>query len=201
MARTSDARERLLSAALELIWGQSYYSVGVDAICAKAGVKKGSFYHFFSSKADLIAEAMKAHWEGYKPVMDSVFSPTVPPLQRLTDYFDKLMVFQRTRHECTGHVCGCPYFDLGAEAATMEPALVSKIAEVLDQYYRYFESAVREAHARGEIAVDDPAAAARWLFNLVEGTLTNARIHNNPELLKDLSSAAMHLLGAHKVKC
>lgn len=44
MGRTSDAKERLLAAALDLIWERSYGSVTIDAICEKAGVKKGSFY-------------------------------------------------------------------------------------------------------------------------------------------------------------
>lgn len=196
MGRTSDAKERLLTATLELIWEQSYSAVGVDAICERAGVKKGSFYHFFKSKAELAAEAIEAHWGGYKPEMDAIFSPTVPPLQRLIDYFDKVYLYQSARKRECGSVCGCPYFDLGSESANLEAAIVNQVTGVLQQYFRYFASAVREAHAQGLITVADPEAAARWLFNYFEGALTNARIHNDPELLRDLSAGALQLLGA-----
>ena len=53
MGRVSDAKERLMEAVLELIWTGSYGSTTIDQICEKAGVKKGSFYYFFDSKAEL----------------------------------------------------------------------------------------------------------------------------------------------------
>ena len=198
MGRTSDTKERLLAATLDLIWEQSYSSVGVDAICGRAEVKKGSFYHFFKSKAELAAEALQAHWESYKSEMDSIFSPTVPPLERLTNYFDKVYRHQREVKREKGCVCGCPYFEVGTEAANRDAAIAEKAGSVLQSYFRYFESAVLEAHAQELICVADPAAAARWLFNYFEGALANARIRNDPELLRDLSAGALQLLGAKK---
>ena len=53
MGRTSDARERLLASGLELIYDKGYNAVGVSEVCAKAGVNKGSFYHFYPSKQQL----------------------------------------------------------------------------------------------------------------------------------------------------
>ena len=60
MGRKSDAKERLLDAALDLIWERSYGVVTIDAICEKAGVKKGSFYYFFESKSALAVAALEA---------------------------------------------------------------------------------------------------------------------------------------------
>lgn len=54
MGRPSDARQRLIVAAREIIYIQSYEFVSVDELCAAASVNKSSFYHFFSSKRDLI---------------------------------------------------------------------------------------------------------------------------------------------------
>ncbi|MCW2286501.1 AcrR family transcriptional regulator, partial [Rhodoblastus acidophilus] len=53
-----ETKRRLIAAALELIWRSSYGSVSVDDICKAADVRKGSFYHFFPSKADLAVAAM-----------------------------------------------------------------------------------------------------------------------------------------------
>ena len=63
MARVNDTREKLLGAALQLVWEEGVGSASVDEICAKAQVRKGSFYHFFKSKAELVMAALEAHWE------------------------------------------------------------------------------------------------------------------------------------------
>ncbi len=77
MPRTSTAKERLTETALKMIWGNSYGATSVDAICDKAGVKKGSFYYFFKSKSELAAAALDADWrKGHRARLDSIFSPT-----------------------------------------------------------------------------------------------------------------------------
>ena len=72
-----------MEAVGELIWTGSYGSTTIDQICEKAGVKKGSFYYFFDSKSDLASVAVKEDWERRRPELDSIFSPTIPPLERL----------------------------------------------------------------------------------------------------------------------
>ena len=88
MPRISDARSRLMEAARTLIWENSYGSTSVDSICAQAGVQKGSFYHFFTSKSELATAALEADWQAKRAVLDEIFSSTRPPLERLTGYFE-----------------------------------------------------------------------------------------------------------------
>ena len=88
MGRVSDAKERLMEAVSELIWVGSYGSTTIDQICEKAGVKKGSFYYFFDSKADLAVAAIDADWDRRRSDIDAIFSPSVPPLDRLRKYCD-----------------------------------------------------------------------------------------------------------------
>ena len=75
-------KTRLMDAAMDLIWENSYGTTSVDAICERAGAKKGSFYYFFKSKSELAAAALEADWNKKRAEMDSIFSPTVPPLER-----------------------------------------------------------------------------------------------------------------------
>jgi AcrR family transcriptional regulator len=81
-------KERLTDAAIELMWENSYGSTSVDAICERAGAKKGSFYYFFKSKSELTAAALEADWAKKRADMDAIFSPTVPPIERFERYFD-----------------------------------------------------------------------------------------------------------------
>jgi TetR/AcrR family transcriptional regulator, transcriptional repressor for nem operon len=200
MPRNSSAKERLTDAALRLIWGQSYGSTSVDAICEQAKVKKGSFYYFFKSKSDLAVAALDADWKKHQAQLDTIFSPTVPPLKRLERYFD--FSYERLieiRKEC-GAVLGCPLYTLGSEICTQDTVLRNKIQEILDRKVTYFESAIRDAHAQGLVMAPDAKAKAKRLFMFIQGALTQARIHNNVDILRDIYPDALDLLGAGKVR-
>src|SRR5436190_12912575 len=116
-------KERLTNAALDLIWESSYGTTSVDAICERAGAKKGSFYYFFKSKSELAVAALQADWAKKKVQMDAIFSPTVPPLERLERYFDFLYNFLGQRQQKCGNVLGCPLLSLGSEVSTQDRAL------------------------------------------------------------------------------
>ena len=120
MPRQSDVEERLMNAAMDLIWENSYGSTSVDAICAKAGAKKGSFYHFFESKSELAVKALEADWRRKKAKMDEIFSPSMPPLERLRGYFEHVYQGQTKAHGECGAVLGCPYCTWDARS---EPAI------------------------------------------------------------------------------
>src|SRR5215207_5702556 len=91
MPRVSDAKEKLMDAALDLIWESSYGATSVDDICAKADVRKGSFYHFFRSKAELEIAALEANWARSRQRLDGFFSPATPPLERFGKFFDYVL--------------------------------------------------------------------------------------------------------------
>lgn len=195
MGRVSDAKEKLMKAVLDLIWAGSYGNTTIDDICERAGVKKGSFYYFFDSKAALAAAAFDANWQVRRKELDSIFSPTVPPLERLQKYCDFSYRFQSEIKTRFGMVLGCPLFALGAEVCTQEDLLRKKIQEILEYKRKYLESAVRDAHASGVICAPDPAAKARMILAYYEGLLTQARIQNNVEGLRDTARGIFAMLG------
>lgn len=196
MPRTSDAKERLTDAAMELIWQNSYGATSVDAICERADVRKGSFYYFFKSKSELAAAALEADWQKRQVDMDRIFSATVPPLERLEHYFDFVHDWLAERQQECGAVLGCPLFSVGSEVSTQDKALRDKVQEILERKAKYFESAIRDAHAQGLIVAPDAKAKAKALFACFQGTLTQARIQNNVELLREFKAMALDLLSA-----
>jgi TetR/AcrR family transcriptional regulator, transcriptional repressor for nem operon len=191
-------KERLTEAAMDLIWENSYGATSVDEICERAGAKKGSFYYFFKSKSELAATALEADWQKRKSDMDSIFSPTVPPLERFERYFgyvnDRLAEIQK---KC-GSTLGCPLMSVGSEVSTQDEMLREKVQSILDRKIRYFESAIRDAHAQGLIVAPDAKAKAKGLFACYQGTLAQARIQNNLELLRGFRHVAFDMLGATK---
>jgi TetR/AcrR family transcriptional repressor of nem operon len=195
MGRISNAKQRLMDAVLELIWSGSYGSTTIEQICRKAGVKIGSFYYFFDSKADLALAAIDAAWTEKRHELDALFSSTIPPLDRLRNFCDAGYRFQAEIKAKHGHVLGCPLFALGAEVSTQEDALQKKIQEILEYKRMYLESTIRDAHAAGLIHAPDAAAKSRALAAYYEGLLTQARIEDNVEILREAECGLFDLLG------
>lgn len=201
MGRTSDAKERLLKAALDLIWGRSYGTVTIDAICEKANVKKGSFYYFFDSKSDLAVAALEEDWvTSSKGEWDEMFSASVPPLDRIRNFFQSALEEQEKIVKEHGKVLGCPCFSIGSETSTQDEPIRAKVQEILQRQVKYFESAIRDAQAEGLVGTGDAAAKAKCLYAFFEGSLAQARIQNDLEYLRALPSGAMDLLGAKRTQ-
>jgi TetR/AcrR family transcriptional repressor of nem operon len=197
MGRVSDAKQRLMNSLTELIWAGSYGSTTVDDICKRAGVKKGSFYHFFESKSELAQEAVRAEWEEYRKHMDSIFSPSRPPLERFQCYCESEYQEQTKLKEKHGHVLGCPLCTLGAEISTLESELRKTVTDIMDQSRRYFETAIRDAHATGIIHAPDALTKSRLVYTYVEGVLTQARIKDDLAPLKETERGILDILGVN----
>jgi len=200
MGRVSDAKQRLMQAVGELIWAGSYGSTTIDQICEKDGVKKGSFYYFFDSKADLALTAIDREWKIRRSELDSIFSPTVPPLERIRNYCDYGYRFQAEIKAKFGCVLGCPLFTLGAEVSTQENRLQKKIQDILEYKRKYLETAIRDAQAAGLVHAPDASSKARILFAYFQGLLTEARIQNNLEVLREADRGIFEILAVKQTE-
>ncbi len=199
MSGKNDTELRLLDAAMDLIWENSYGATSVDAICERAGAKKGSFYYFFKSKSELAAAALEADWNKKRAEMDAIFSPTVPPLARFERYLDSVYEGLAARQQQCGSILGCPMLSLGTEVCTQEQVVRETIDRILEQKKNYFVSAIRDAHAQGLIDAPDADAKASALFACYHGTLAQARIQNDLELVRNFKQVAMDVLGVRQI--
>ena len=195
MPRVSNMKDRLMDAAMDLIWHNSYGTTSVDAICERAGAKKGSFYYFFKSKSELAAAALESEWNKKRAEMDAIFSPTVPPLERLDRYFDFVHDRLAEAQQKCGSILGCPFVSVGSEVSTQDQIVRDTIDRIMDRKMNYFISAVRDAAAQRLIEALDPEAKARALFACYQGTMAQARIQNDVELLREFKEVAKDVLG------
>lgn len=184
-----------MGAVAELIWTGSYGTTTIDHICEKAGVKKGSFYYFFDCKASLAEAAIEVEWQTFRPNLDAIFSATCPPLDRLRKYCEFSYTEQLELKAKFGYVLGCPLCTLGTEVSTHEKGLQKKVQDIMAQGLRYLETALRDAQAAGELQISDPGDKARILQAYYHGMMTQARIQNKVEILRDLTQGTFQLLG------
>ena len=191
-------RQKLLDTAKDLLWTSSYGAVSVDDICKTAGVKKGSFYHYFPSKQDLAFAAMEEYYH-YKieHVMTPVFAANKPFSDQIDDMAEAIIRDNRASLEKYGRVCGCPLAALGSELiGDDDKAIAAKVEEMFALCRTYIQTAVAQAIEGGVIPAADPGAKTQELHDLITGLLIMARIHNSLDgLERDLRPGLRRVLG------
>lgn len=185
----SRTRERLLDTAIQLVWQSNYNSVGVNEICAQAGVTKGAFYHHFESKADLYYAACGHYWEEIKKELDAIYSPSYTPLENLENLIQFVIDRQDGKHfrgEETEQesdaleVVGCPFFTCGGQVGVAEEKVRQASIEMAENGMRYYGALVRGLKADGVLRGDpDPVQLSRMLFQYMQGVLIYARVMNS----------------------
>jgi TetR/AcrR family transcriptional repressor of nem operon len=187
MNADSDTRQRILDSARELIYARSYADVGVAAICEQAGVKKGSFYHFFPSKQALTLEVIDELFRDFKErIYHDPSASEATPLERLRRFVDRAYRGQCEMAGLTGRTLGCPFGNLAAELSTQDGAIRQKVDTVFQRMERHFISILEEAAEIGEIGEIDIPATAQAMVAYAEGIMLMAKTRNDPEIIRQL---------------
>jgi TetR/AcrR family transcriptional repressor of nem operon len=140
-------KERLMEAAMDLMWQNSYGAASVDAICERAGQKREAFT-ISSSQIRARRRRSGGGLEEKESEMDSIFHQPIPPLERFDRYFD--FVYERlgeVQKKC-GSILGCPFMSVGSEVSTQDQIVREAIDRIMDRKLQFFVSAVRDARLR-----------------------------------------------------
>ena len=185
-----DTQQRILDSARELIHSRSYADVGVADICEHAGVKKGSFYHFFPSKRDLTLAVLDAYYLEIKTnLVAQAFAEDIPPMERLDRFGELAYAFQKQVLKDTGRVLGCPFGNLASEMATQDEPIRAKVEQIFSNLQGGIRQVLREAIAAGEVQNIDVEATAQAMLAYFEGVMLLAKSKNDVEIMGQLFPA------------
>jgi TetR/AcrR family transcriptional regulator, transcriptional repressor for nem operon len=195
MGRTSDARQRILDAACELMLTRSFGAVGVADICARADVRKGSFYYFFESKQALTLAAIDAHWQRQREGWLAILQTAHPALDRLRRLLEETAATQRAAQEARGMVSGCALANLALELSTQDHVVQARLQEIFAEQIALVEVTLQNAAAEGTLAAASAThAVARAIVAQMEGMVLFAKLGNDPDILDDLWRQTLRLL-------
>ena len=195
MGRTSDAKQKLIDSAIELIHSRSYADVGVNELCQHAGVKKGSFYHFFPSKQDLTLTALDVLAEEFERRLSGpALSQELPFVEKVQHLMELSYQYHRSVCETTGHMWGCPFGNLAAELSTQDEALRLKVQHIFELIMNSLERSLAEAVASGELPEMDTRLTAQSILAYLEGTLLLSKTWNDPDIILRLARQIPQLI-------
>ncbi len=196
MAIEQTTQQRIIDSAFELIYAQSYAEVGVAAICEKAGVKKGSFYHFYKSKQELAIAVLEEKFIQQKSsILDTTFTGEHAALDEIALFLEKIYQIQSTLKETTGHVLGCPYGNIAIELSSQDEPIRKKVDHIFSRSIH----SIRDCLQRGadenqsDLHGIDVTATADAMFAYLEGIILMAKTQNNADAIKKLAPAILNI--------
>jgi TetR/AcrR family transcriptional repressor of nem operon len=85
----TNAKGKLLEAAVQLVRGNGFAATSVDQLCAQAGVTKGAFFHHFASK-EALGVAAADYWSECTGAFfaEAPFHHHADPVDRVLGYID-----------------------------------------------------------------------------------------------------------------
>lgn len=191
--RDTTTKDRLIESAAQVLHQRSYGSVGVDELCERAGVRKGSFYHFFNSKRDLALAVLEAHWDGFERQGLRPAREAERPLDRIAMVFEYAVTTLERARKNVGCVLGCPFGNLAVELSNIEPEIRAKIAEIFARLARFFEDALAAAVVAGDIGEIDVTRAASALVAYYEGIILLGKTSGETQVMRALAPGALLL--------
>jgi TetR/AcrR family transcriptional regulator, transcriptional repressor for nem operon len=142
MISQQNSKTRLLDAALSVVRAKGYTATRIEDLCAEAGVTKGSFFHHFTSKDDLMLAAV-AHWD---EVTGGLFAQA--PYHDIADPLDRLLAYLDFRKDLlTGDLPDFTCFAgmITQEAYETKPQIVAACARSISGHAKTLEADIREA--------------------------------------------------------
>ncbi|MER5173604.1 acrylate utilization transcriptional regulator AcuR [Thioclava kandeliae] len=189
----SVARQNLIRAGLEHLTERGYSAVGVDEILQAVKVTKGSFYHYFGSKADFGLALIAAYDAYFVTLLERAFAcANSSPLERIR-VFAELAEEGMARH---GFRRGCLVGNLGQEMGALPDMFRGALLAVLERWQARTATLFAEAQSAGELADGhDPQALAEMFWIGWEGAVLRAKLELRPDPLRNFTDTFLHMLG------
>lgn len=176
---SNDTRHHIIETGADLIGQKGFGATGINAVLTAAGVPKGSFYHYFSSKNDFGLAVIDSFAEEYDATLDRILNDSRRScVDRLRAYFDTGF---ETMTSCE-YTRGCLIGNLGQELAGQSEAFRTRLDKVFSGWEKRFERCIAEAQTAGDIdAHVDPADAASFLLSGWEGAILRSKVLKSTE--------------------
>jgi len=196
-------RQEFLDAAQRLFYEQGYNQTPVEAIIAAVGVSKGTFYHYFKSKEDLLdALAERVALQGLERLHAIVGDQQLTALEKINRYFTGYSGFKEEKEEIAKAVLRVLYED--ENILLRHKSRVRRMELVVPELGRIIAQGVEE----GTFSVLCPERTAQMIL-MLGGELKDTYAHlfldlddqpeNTPlarQLIDQYEDAIARMLGA-----
>ena len=188
MARMNpDERRRAIVAATRAVMArQGIAATTVRDVAAELGTSSGLIHHYYSSMDDLLAEAFEQAARSDLLEVLAAVAQGRDPLEKLAIFFD---TYERGMRDGSGDFGMQIWLDAWAEARR-RPALRRTSRRLNEEWQRVLARIISDGVRAGDMACDDPDAAAWRILSLLDGLILQVVAHGDVMSLADADAWA-----------
>ncbi len=197
----TSAKDHILDCGERLIANKGFVGVGLAEILAVAGVPKGSFYHYFSSKERFGEVLLTRYLDGYLQRLDVLFKPdSRTARQRLMTYWS---YWNMSQCDSAPGACSvaetsakCLIVKLSAEVADISEGMRLTLRDGTDRVVRRIALCLEDARTDGSVSSSlNAESTALTLYELWLGASLLAKLRRDASPFEHALISTEQLLG------
>lgn len=189
-----NSRSKLLDVTFIKVYEKGYHGTGIASILESAGVPKGSMYHYFKSKKDLV---MAMITERIAPKMHIFFEFTVYPeedlFQSLTRIFNKMS----THELLIKH--GCPMHRLIVELSHSDHDFEKILVKEFDVFVDNFSNLLKKEIEHKRMKEFDTKRMASFIITSIWGEISLPPSRSSKESFLSQTDFLLIILNHYKI--
>ena len=161
-------RKKLIDATYEEIYSHGYQGAALVDILAKAGVHKGSMYHYFGSKKEMALTAIN------EKISERFFERYGRILELKSGYLEE---FMKGVKDTTGRDFnrGCPIANLVQEMSNLDEDFNKSMKFIYSEFRRFIKEILDKAIEAKEMNHCDTTKMALFITATLEGAILAAK--------------------------
>lgn len=189
--KSHDTKARLLEVGITTMSRHGYAGAGLSQMLNTAGVPKGSFYNFFSSKENFAACALDTYMSIILGLIETQRQQAIPAIDQLISVHQLLIQFIRQHDYKSGCLLGVFAAELGDQAPKLHGRMLAHKKAWLDHYVEI----LAEAQGQRDIRRDLPSEIlAQLVWTQWQGGLLQMQVDGSVDRLDTCLTAMIDLL-------
>jgi TetR/AcrR family transcriptional regulator, transcriptional repressor for nem operon len=187
-AKGQETRQRIVSAAADLIFEHGVTHTTIEDMRAAADVSSSQLYHYFDDKPAMVRAVIEHQSDAIVHGQETFDLSSLDGLRAWRDW----VIEHQRKLNCSG---GCPIGSLGSELAETDPEARDQVADGFRRWEATIQNGLREMHARGRLTPDtDPDTLALALLAALQGGLLLTQITRDTKPLQAALDAMLELI-------
>ena len=179
--------DAVIAEVMDLFWRQGYSATPMDSLAKATGVQRGSLYHAFGGKEELMLAALDRYAERF-----SASHRAALEAEDLTEAISGFLEAHIDRMADPKNPAGCLVTNSALECIGHNDAIDRKIVQKLSAAETALYDRLRQAQREGRLKPgQDLRALARFLLGVTRGMAVLHKVFGDLAMVRDVADTAM----------